>query len=82
MLMQYKKNLHHGDLNWIQHWGPVYTYPYSFENATFFLRFPSTGIVFASFSPVHTYTINRFENDNLTAHARRMSIRFYDDYLD
>ena len=50
-------------------WGPVHTYPYSFENATLFLRFPikflSTRSIFASFSPVHTCTMNRFENDNL-----------------
>ena len=50
-------------------WGPVHTYPYSFENATSFLRFPIkfliTCSIFASFSPVHTYTMNRFENDNL-----------------
>ena len=49
--------------------GPVHTYPYSFEKATFFLRFPqkfaSTRSVFASFSPVHAYTMNLFENHDL-----------------
>ena len=53
----------------VKHLGPVHTYPYSFENATFFLRlqnkFASTQSFLASFSPVHTYTMNRFENDNL-----------------
>ena len=48
---------------------PCHTYPYSFENATFFLRFPKnilfTRSIFKSFSRVHTYTMNRFENDNL-----------------
>ena len=44
---------------------PVHWHPYSFENATFFLRFQSTLRPLASFSPVHTYTMNWFENDNL-----------------
>ena len=58
----------------IPDWGPVYTYPYSFENVTFFSPFSkifaSTRSAFESFSPVHTYTMNQFENDNLPNCAR------------
>ena len=54
--------------------GHVHKYPYSFENATFFLRsqkkFASPRSFLASFSPVYTNRINRFENDNLTDCAR------------
>ena len=46
-------------------YGPVHTYPYLFENATFLLRFPKNLRPLVAFSPLQTYTMNRFENDNL-----------------
>ena len=35
----------------------------------FFSLFKTNLCVFASFSPAHTFTMNRFENHNPTAHA-------------
>ena len=40
-------------------WSPVHTYPYSLENATFFLRFLKKSGPLVAFSSVHTYTHSR-----------------------
>ena len=44
--------------------GPVHTYLYSFENATFFLRFKKNVRPHAAFSHRFKYTMNRYKNDN------------------
>ena len=50
--------------------GPIHTYPYSFENETCFLRLQKNSRPLVAFSPVHTYAMNRFENDDLPDCAR------------
>ena len=44
--------------------GPVHTFPYSLENATFSLRFKRNARPHAAFSHRFTYTMNRYKNDN------------------
>jgi len=67
----------------IPDWGPVYTYPYSFENATFFLRFQKNSRPLVAFSrrfrpSTRIRWINLKTITYPTAHAWRIRVRYYE----